>query len=121
VKVTRENLLLVTAWSYAAAAVLALSGWPAMEAIGNEVISPIFQACIYACLAALLAFSWTSRAPRWLLHALAGFYGASAGLSFMGIQRWISYADAGDLLGPAMAAWDLAVALALTKAAEAER
>jgi len=44
---------------------------------------------------------------------LAAVYGVMAILSFSGIQVWIHYAGDKSVLGPAMAAWDLALAIAL--------
>jgi len=96
-------LIYTTIWSYIAAAVSAMLGYPAMEA------DIFIQTALYFALALLLcvALSRTEIRPY-----LAGLYGCLAMISFSGIQKWISY-NGTTSLGPWMALWDLVLAIAL--------
>jgi hypothetical protein len=97
-----------TAWCYFAASLAALLGYPA-----EGSLPPIHQAALYLLLGIALMtliFRGKSRVLRFILSAL---YGVLAGLSFSGIQKWINYNGSSDYLGVAMAAWDLALAVAI--------
>lgn len=96
-------LIYTTIWSYAAAAVSAMLGYPAMEA------DIFMQTALYFAMALLLFIALSRKEIR---PYLAGLYGCLAMISFSGIQKWISY-NGTTSLGPWMALWDLALAIAL--------
>ena len=101
-------LLLVTAFSYFGAAFLTLVGYPP-----EATIPPNFQAAIYVFLGLTLLTIIVEGHVVFVDYLLALLYGVLAGTSFSGIQKWINYNGSSDLLGVAMAAWDLAIAIAL--------
>ena len=102
-------LLLVTGFSYVGAAFLTVAGYPP-----EATLPPGFQATLYVCLGFLLmVVSIFKGRVDFVDYLLAALYGVLAGTSFSGIQRWVNYNGSPDFLGVAMAAWDLAVAVAL--------
>ena len=104
-----KALLFVTGFSYIGAAFLTIAGYPP-----EATLPPIFQILLYVCLGFLLfvASIFKGRVD-FVDYLLAALYGVLAVTSFSGIQRWVNYNGSSDFLGVAMAAWDLAVAVAL--------
>ncbi len=98
-------LIYTTSFSYLGAAVVTLMGLPV-----QDNVSPLGQTLIYAALFVALL---TSLKYSLLRLPLAALYGVLAGLSFSGIQTWINYAGDSSILGLGMAAWDIALAIAL--------
>jgi hypothetical protein len=80
-------------------------GIPVQENIGQFT-----QAISYFLSFTILLLSLKYRIFR---LPLAAIYGVLAMLSFSGIQTWIYYSGDNNILGPGMAAWDLAIAIAL--------
>ena len=104
-----KALLLVTGFSYIGAAFLTCMGYPP-----EATFSPVFQIMMYLCLGILLmVMSVFKMRVDFINYPLAALYGVLAGLSFSGIQKWVNYNGSSDFLGVAMAAWDLAIAVAL--------
>ncbi len=106
-KSASRALIYATAFSYFAASTAALIGYPALQGI-----PPTQQAIFYFALGTVLAFICLNPIKH-VRYFMAAFYGATAAISFAGIQRWINYNGSSEILGPAMAAWDLALAVAL--------
>lgn len=102
-------LLLVTGFSYISAAFLTCVGYP------PEATLPLhLQILGYLCLGLLLFVASVYKGSIYFLNfSLSILYGALAVTSFSGIQKWVNYNGSSDFLGVAMAAWDLAVAVAL--------
>ena len=100
-----KALIYTTSFSYLGAAVVTLMGLPV-----QDNVSPLGQALISAAFFVALL---TSLKYRLFRLPLAALYGVLAGLSFSGIQSWINYAGDRSILGPGMAAWDIALAIAL--------
>ena len=102
-------LLLVTGFSYVGAAFLTMAGYP------PEATLPLpLQILVYLCLGLLLFVASIFRdTSTFINYLLAALYGVLAVTSFSGIQKWVNYNGSSDFLGVAMAAWDLAVAVAL--------
>jgi len=106
--------LLVTVFSYIGAAFLTCTGYPP-----EATLPPGFQIILYVCLGLILFVASIFKGRvHFINYPLAGMYGALAGLSFSGIQKWVNYNGSPDFLGVAMAAWDLAVAVALLDEAD---
>jgi len=105
---TGESFVYATTFTYLAAAAASLLGYPAMEGI-----HPMLQALGYGGFALVLNYARSHPENRDLRMALAALYGGLAGMSFSGIQKWKSYAYVDGVMGPAMALWDLALAVAL--------
>jgi len=103
-----ESFVYTTTFSYAAASILALIGFPALEGI-----DPILQSLTFGFAAIVLNYARVRPEKRFLRKILAAIYGGLASASFGGIQKWRSYANGYGFLGPAMALWDLALAVAL--------
>jgi len=106
-KSASRALIYATAFSYFAASLASLIGYPALQGI-----PPTQQAIFYFALGTVLCFICLNPIKH-VRYFMAAFYGATAAISFAGIQRWINYNGSSDILGPAMAAWDLALAVAL--------
>ncbi len=100
-------LVVATIFSYFTAAVAAVMGYPA-----NVGILPSVQALIFGLMGMFLAITLSGK-QRSLNAGMSIVYGILAALSFSGIQVWIDYSGSGASLGPWMALWDLAVAVAL--------
>jgi hypothetical protein len=100
-----KALIYTTSFSYLGATVATLMGLPVMDNVGS-----LPQALMYAAMFVVLLLSLKYSHLR---MPLAAGYGVMAMLSFSGIQRWIYYAGDRSILGPWMAAWDLALAVAL--------
>ena len=100
-----KALIFTSCFSYLGATVVSLMGLPVMGHIG--VLS---QSISYLVMFTLLLLALRY---NFLCIPLAGVYGVLAMLSFSGMQVWINYAGDKNILGPAMAAWDLALAIAL--------
>lgn len=105
---TGESVVYATTFSYLLAAVASLLGYPAMEGL-----HPMLQALSYGGLAFALNYARVHPENRDLRMALAALYGGLGMASFSGIQKWKSYAIADGVMGPAMALWDLTLAVAL--------
>ena len=106
--------LLVTGFSYIGAACLTMAGYPP-----EATLPPGFQIILYVCLGLILFVASIFKGRvHFINYPLVGMYGALAGLSFSGIQKWVNYNGSPDFLGVAMAAWDLAVAVALLDEAD---
>jgi len=103
-----ESFVYTTMFSYVAASILALIGFPALEGI-----DPILQSLIYGFAAIILNYARVHPEKRFLRKVLAAIYGVLASASFMGVQKWSSYANGYGFMGPLMALWDLALAVAL--------
>ena len=99
----------MTGFSYIGAAFLTIAGYP------PEATLPLhLQILGYFCLGLLLfVVSVCRNTSTSVNYLLAALYGVLAVTSFSGIQRWVNYNGSPDFLGLAMAAWDLAVAVAL--------
>ena len=100
-------LIFTTIFSYFTASAAALMGYPA-----NAGIDASIQALIFGVMGLLLSFCAVQDRPQ-LSASLSIVYGILAALSFSGLQVWIDYSGAGASLGPWMALWDLAMAVAL--------
>jgi hypothetical protein len=98
-------LIFTTSFSYLGAIVATLMGLPL-----QDNINPYAQAIIYIAMFVVLLLSLKHPLLR---LPLAAFYGVMATLSFSGIQKWIHYAGDSSILGLGMAAWDMALAIAL--------
>jgi len=81
-------------------------------------VNAAIQGLFYLAMAILLGYAFTHPDARSLRYLLAAMYGVVATLSFSGLQVWVNYAGAGDYLGPAMAAWDLALGTVLLEGGE---
>lgn len=113
-----SGLIYITVFSYLAAAVATLAGFPAMESIGTYPVDAATQGAFYLAMAILLGYAFIHPEARRLRYLLAAMYGVVAMLSSSGIQVWINYAGSNAYLGPAMALWDITLALVLLKEAE---
>lgn len=102
-----DALIYASGFSYIAAAVATLGGYPALD---PGFLPTWLQITFYLVMPLLLAVSQLSKPLRGVLAAI---YGMVAMLSFSGVQPWVNYHGDSSLLGPAMAAWDLALAVAL--------
>lgn len=102
-----NGLIYASSFSYLAAAIATFIGYPSQD---PRFVPISLQIAFYIVMSILLVASQLNRPLRW---ALAGVYGAVAMLSFSGVQRWINYHGDSSFLGPAMAAWDIALAIAL--------
>jgi hypothetical protein len=100
-----KALIYTTGFSYLGAAIVAFMGLPV-----QDNVSPLGQALMQATLFVAL---FTSLKYSLFRLPLAALYGVLATLSFSGIQTWINYAGDRSILGPSMAAWDIALAIAL--------
>jgi hypothetical protein len=100
-----KALIFVSSFSYVGAAVVTIMGLPLMGYVGLST-----QALNYFFMSTVLFLALRYEVLR---MPLAAVYGVLAILSFSGIQTWIHYAGDNSVLGPAMAAWDLALAIAL--------
>ena len=112
-KLSGRGLIYATIFSYLAVAAATLLGFPAIERIGPYPMDAATQGIFYLAMAILLGYTFIHPEARRLRYLLAAMYGVVAMLSFSGLQVWVNYAGAGDYLGPAMAIWDLALALVL--------
>ena len=102
-------LLLVTGFSYLGAAFLTVAGYPPQATLPLHL-----QILGYLCLGLLLFVASVYKGSIYFLNfSLAALYGVLAITSFSGVQSWVNYSGSSDFLGVAMAAWDLAVAVAL--------
>ena len=100
-----KALIYTSSFSYLGATIATLMGLPVMG-----YINPIAQAICYITMFLVLLLSLKYNVFR---LPLAAVYGVIAMLSFSGIQTWVNYAGDSSILGPGMAAWDLALAIAL--------
>ena len=104
----------MTGFSYVGAAFLTWAGYPP-----EATLSPYYQIMLYLGLGVLLMVSLIyKRTIPFANFTFAALYGVMACLSFSGIQKWVNYNGSPDFLGVAMAAWDLAVAVALLDEAD---
>ena len=102
-------LMYASGFSYVAAAVMTLGGYPALD---PSFLPESIQIIFYLVMPLLLAASMFFRPLRFML---SGLYGVAAMFSFSGVQQWVNYYGDPSILGPAMAAWDLSLAVALLK------
>lgn len=102
-----DAFIFTTSFSYISALIASLFGYPM---ISPTIFPVLVQVILYLSMFLLLLISFFNRRIRW---AIAAGYGFSAMLSFSGLQPWVSYLGNSSLLGPAMAAWDLILAIAL--------
>ena len=100
-----KALIYTTSFSYLGATVVTLMGLPILDYVGSFT-----QGIFYIAMSFILLLSLKYSVFR---MPLAAVYGVMAMLSFSGIQTWIYYAGDSSILGPGMAAWDLALAVAL--------
>lgn len=100
-----KALIYVTSFSYLGAVTTSIGGYPLLTNI-----SPYIQTLGFLSLFFILLSSLKYRKMKWVLSAM---YGIAAILSFSGLASWASYYGGPSLVGPAMAAWDLALAIAL--------
>lgn len=100
-----KALIYVTSFSYLGAVTTSIGGFPLLTNV-----HPVSQAILFLCLFFILLSSFKYRKMKWVLSAV---YGIAAILSFSGLSQWASYFGGPSLLGPAMAAWDLILAMAL--------
>jgi len=105
---TGEALIYITEFSYISASIASIVGYPALEGL-----HPLAQSAIFAGMAGALHYARTHPENKAFRKALSALYGCLAPLSFTGIQKWKSYIGDPSILGPAMALWDLALAIAL--------
>lgn len=113
-----SGLIYITVFSYLAAAIATLAGFPVMKGIGPLMVNTATQGAFYLAMAILLGYAFIHPEIRTLRYTLAAVYGILAMLSFSGIQVWINYAGSNAYLGPAMALWDITLALVLLKEAK---
>ena len=102
-----DAFIYASSFSYLAAALATLIGYPVMD---SRLLPLYLQVGFYLVAFLLLLTSRVLSSMKWVV---AGFYGMAAMLSFSGLQPWICYAGDLYLLGPIMAGWDLALAVAL--------
>lgn len=102
-----DAFIYASSFSYLAAALSTLIGYPVMD---SRLLPLSLQVGFYLVAFLLLLMSRVLSSVKWVV---AGFYGMAAMLSFSGLQPWICYAGDMNLLGPIMAGWDLALAVAL--------
>ena len=100
-----KALVYVSSFSYLGGVVATLGGYPLMPKI-----HPVSQSIFFLLASFLLLSSLQMKKMKWVLSA---FYGIAAILSFSGLMSWASYFGGPGTLGPAMAAWDLSLAIAL--------
>jgi hypothetical protein len=100
-----KAVVYVTSFSYLGGVAVSIGGYPLMTNI-----HPVPQAIFFLLASFLLLSSLKIRKMKWFLSA---FYGIAAILSFSGLTSWSSYYGGPGTLGPAMAAWDLLLAIAL--------
>lgn len=102
-----KSLIMASIFSYVAAAATAILGYPPID---PAFIPPLIQAMFYALMGIALLLQFR---VRQLKPAVMILYGLAAMLSFSGLEPWINYAGSNVALGPAMALWDLALAVAV--------
>ena len=95
----------VTSFSYLGGVATSIGGYPLMTNI-----HPVTQAIFFLLAFFILLSSLKMRKMKW---GLSASYGIAAILSFSGLTSWASYFGGPGTLGPAMAAWDLIIAVAL--------
>ena len=100
-----KALVYVSSFSYLGGVVASLGGYPLMPKIHS-----VSQSIFFLLASFLLLSSLQMKKMKWVLSA---FYGIAAILSFSGLMSWTSYFGGLGTLGPAMAAWDLILAVAL--------
>lgn len=104
----QKALIGTTIVSYGTAIVATAAGHPPLADIAPNV-----QMLQYATVGGLLSLHLLFPGNKWLRYGIMGFYGMAAGLSFSGLQKWNWDGVPQPILGPAMAAWDLALAVAV--------
>ena len=102
-----KALIFTSSFSYLGATVVTLMGFPLQEYSNSSS-----QAIAYALMSIFLLLSLEFKILR---IPLAAVYGVSAMMSLSGILIWINYSGEGSFLGPWMAIWDLALAVALLR------
>jgi hypothetical protein len=100
-----KALIYVTSFSYLGGVTTSIGGYPLIMDI-----HPILQAFGFLIAFFVLLSTFRYRSMKWILSA---FYGIAAILSFSGLVTWTSYYGGPGFLGPAMAAWDLLLAIAI--------
>ncbi len=100
-----KAIVYVTSFSYLGGVATSIGGYPLIPNI-----HPVTQAIFFLIAFFILLSSLKMRKMKWVLSA---FYGIAAILSFSGLMSWTSYFGGLGTLGPAMAAWDLILAVAL--------
>ncbi len=100
-----KALIYVSSFSYLGAATTSIAGYPLLANL-----HPVIQAIAWLSLFFILLSSLKYRKLKW---GFSAFYGIAAIVSFSGLSHWASYYGGPNLLGPAMAAWDLVLAIAL--------
>ena len=109
IKSWNDAFIYTSSFSYLAAIISSLCGYPIMD---PKIIPTFTQITAYYLLFILLQFSGMSAKIRILL---AAGYGIAAMLSYNGLLPWMNYYGNNALSGPFMAAWDLAIGMALIK------
>ena len=84
---------------------MAAGGYPLMSGL-----SEFIQIGIYF-VSAFVLFNCVNYSQ--LRIPVAAIYGLLAVMSFSGLQPWINYSGSNDLLGVAMALWDLVLAVVI--------
>ena len=100
-----KALIYVTSFSYLGGVTTSIGGYPLLTNV-----NPVVQALGFLSAFFILLSSFKYSKMKWVLSAV---YGVLAILSFSGLSHWASYYGGPSLLGPAMAAWDLVLAIAL--------
>jgi hypothetical protein len=100
-----KALIYVTSFSYLGGVTTAIGGYPLITNF-----NPTLQALAFLSLFFILLSSLKYRKMKWVLSA---FYGIATILNFSGLVSWTSFNGIPGLLGPAMAAWDLALSIAI--------
>jgi hypothetical protein len=100
-----KALIYTSSFSYLGAVIVTIGGYPPVTNI-----SPWFQTLFYLSAFLTLLASFKYPQIKWFF---AAFYGLSAMWSFSGLMSWGYYFGDTNITGPAMAAWDLSLAMAL--------
>jgi hypothetical protein len=99
-----HGLIFASIFSYVSATIMTLLGFPPQSGLSSSI-----QVIYYVAAIIVLPLSLKYRSLRVFL---AIGYGFVAMMSFSGVQIWINY-DGNLALGPYMAVWDLALAVAM--------
>jgi hypothetical protein len=99
-----QGLIFASIFSYVSAVIMTLLGFPPLSGLSISI-----QVIYYVGAIIVLSLS-----PKYrLLRVFCAIcYGIAAMMSFSGIQTWTNY-DGNLALGPYMAVWDLALAVAM--------
>lgn len=103
-----KALVLASIAAYGVGIAATLSGSPPIADIPANA-----QIAMMAGMGGLLSLHLKYPRNEWLKIALTLAYGGLAAASFGGLQKWNWSGQPQPILGPAMAAWDLALAVAV--------